>query len=206
MIRAAASSLVLALLLVSRPAPAAVERLEISERVPLAAGTAFGPAGAYEKIRGKAWIALDPDKAANARIVDLKLAPRDAHGRVLFSTDFLLLRPVDPAKRNGTLLYDVNNRGNIAILGQVQGKIPPLNDPTTREDMGNAFLLKHGFTLLWSAWTWDVEPPSRRMLLGFSPGAAGSKCHCALGIVRRGPCGRSRIVSSAEGSSGVAIE
>jgi hypothetical protein len=147
------------LALVAPAANAAVDHVEITERVPLAGGVRFGTAGAYEKIRGKAWIALDPDLSANAAIVDLKLAPRDAKGRVLFSTDFLMLRPVDPAKRNGSLLYDVNNRGNIAILGQVQGKIPPRNDPTTLADMGNGFLLKRGFTLLWSAWTWDVEPP-----------------------------------------------
>jgi hypothetical protein len=147
-----------AFLLMAPAARAAVDHIEITERTPLAGGANFGTAGAYEKIRGKAWIALDPNVNANAKIVDLKLAPRDAKGRVLFVTDFLMLRPADSKKRNGSLLYDVNNRGNIAILGQVQGKIPPKNDPTTLADMGNGFLLKHGFTLLWSAWTWDVEP------------------------------------------------
>lgn len=140
------------------PAAAVVERIEITERTALADGAVFGRAGAYEKIRGKAWIALDPALKANAGIVDLKLAPRDAKGRVLFGTDFLLVRPTDPGKRNGALLYDVNNRGGIAILGQANGRSPAHNDPTTLADTGNGFLFKRGFTLLWSAWTWDVQP------------------------------------------------
>jgi hypothetical protein len=43
------------------PAQAAVERVEVLERIPFAAGTAFGDAGAYEKIRGIAHFALDPE-------------------------------------------------------------------------------------------------------------------------------------------------
>jgi hypothetical protein len=61
--------------------------------VPFAPGVTFGEAGAYEKIRGIAYYALDPKAAANASIVDLKKAPRDKKGRVLFSSEFVLLRP-----------------------------------------------------------------------------------------------------------------
>jgi hypothetical protein len=147
-----------ATLVAATPAKAAVERLEITERTVLADGATFGSVGAYEKIRGKAWVALDPGAPANAGIVDLKLASRDARGRVVFATDFLLLRPKNAAKRNGTLFYDVNNRGNIAVLGQANGRVPAHNDPTTLADTGNGFFFKRGFTLLWSAWTWDVQP------------------------------------------------
>ena len=150
--------LLLLLALFAAPAAAVVERIEITERTALAEGHAFGDAGTYEKIRGIAHIALDPNLPANAGIVDLKLAPRDAKGRVLVSTDFLLLRPLDPAKRNGALFYDVNNRGSIAVLGQANGRIPAHNDPTTLADTGNQFFFKRGFTMLWSAWTWDVQP------------------------------------------------
>ncbi|TWB35146.1 alpha/beta hydrolase domain-containing protein [Nitrospirillum pindoramense] len=140
------------------PAQAAVERVEITERTALADGTAFGAVGPYEKIRGTAWIALDPALPANARITDLALAPKDDHGRVVFATDFMMLRPVNAGGRNGALFYDVNNRGGIAALGQVNGANPPHNDPTTLADTGNGFFFKRGFTLLWSAWTWDVQP------------------------------------------------
>ncbi|WP_343729561.1 alpha/beta hydrolase domain-containing protein [Duganella sp.] len=137
-------------------AHAAVERIQVVERVPFAPGVTFGEYGAYEKIRGIAYYALDPKAAANASIVDLKKAPRDKQGRVLFSSEFVLLRPT--AAQPTTLLYDVNNRGNIAILGQVNGRSPANNDPTTAADAGDGFLMRHGFSLLFSAWTWDVAP------------------------------------------------
>jgi len=154
---------------------AEVERLEITERVPFAPGATFGASGSYEKIRGRAWFALDPDAPANTRIVDLKLAPRDARGKVLFQSEFLLLRPADPARRNGTLLYEVNNRGGIGIFGQIGGRAPANNDPTTLEDAGNQFLFRQGLTLLWSAWTWDASPaqPGARAFVLQPPVARG---------------------------------
>lgn len=161
-------------------AHAAVERIEITERAPFAPGVAFGEYGAYEKIRGVAYYALDPKAAANASIVDLKRAPRDKKGRVLFSSEFVLLRPT--AAQPTTLLYDVNNRGNIAILGQVNGRSPAQNDPATVADAGDGFLMRHGFSLLFSAWTWDVAPtmpvagtPPSRPLVFAPPVAKGVK-------------------------------
>ena len=48
----------------SLPADARVERIEILSRQAFAAGTEFGHAGSYEKLRGRAFFALDPDAAA----------------------------------------------------------------------------------------------------------------------------------------------
>src|SRR5580693_4258757 len=132
-------------------ARAEVTGIEVLERSPFASGVTFVNAGAYEKIRGVAKFSLDPNAAANQRIVDLKLAPRDASGRVTFERSFILLRPVKA--RSTTLVYDVNNRGGIAILGQMDGASPANNDPTTLADAGDGFLMRHGFTLLFSAWT-----------------------------------------------------
>jgi hypothetical protein len=137
---------------------AEVTAIRVLERTPFAAGISFGDAGPYEKIRGVATFALDPEAAANRRIVDLARAPRDAQGRVTFESAFILLRPV--AARRWTLLYDVNNRGSIAMLGQVNGASPANNDPTTAADAGDGFLMRRGFGLLFSAWTWDVAPPA----------------------------------------------
>ena len=139
-------------------ARAEVTGVDVLERSAFAAGVNFGHAGAYEKIRGVAKFSLDPNAPANQRIVDLKLAPRDAGGRVTFQSSFILLRPVKA--RNSTLVYDVNNRGGIGILGQMDGAIPANNDPTTVADAGDGFLMRQGFTLLFSAWTWDVAPPA----------------------------------------------
>jgi len=147
-------------------AAAAVERIEILDRQPVAAGAALGPAGGYEKIRGRAFFALDPDAPANAAITDLRLAPRDALGLVHFHSDFLMLRPADAARRNGTLVYEVNNRGRLAILPQLD-EAPATNDPADAADFGNGFLLQQGFTLLWSAWVFDVaaDPGEKRLVL-----------------------------------------
>ena len=90
-------------------------------------------------------------RAANGPIADLKLARRNDRGLVEFSAEFLVLRPADVTRRNGTLLYEVNNRGNIAIFRQLN-EAPSNNDPATTADAGNWFLLRHGFTLMWSAW------------------------------------------------------
>lgn len=168
-----AFALVLALIAGGESARAAVEKVVVLERNPFAEGMVFGDTGAYEKIRGIATFSLDPDAPANAGIVDLKLAPRNDKGRVTFHSEFLLLRPVKAPP--GTLIYDVNNRGGIAILGQVNGKSPANNDPTTVADAGDGFLMRHGFTLLFSAWTWDVAPqaPGAKPLIFVPPIASG---------------------------------
>jgi len=168
-------SILAAAALCGPPAQAAVERIEVLERVPFAPGVSFGEAGAYEKVRGIAHFALDPKAAANGAIVDLKLAPHDARGRVLFSSEFVLLRPASGL--SSSLIYDVNNRGGIAMLGQVNGRSPANNDPTTAADAGDGFLMRQGFTLLFSAWTWDVAPqaPGARPLVFKPPVAQGVK-------------------------------
>ena len=148
------------------PAFAKVERVEILSREPFANGSA---AGAYEKLRGRAFFALDPEAAANLGVADLKLAPRRADGRVVFTADFLVLRPADAARGNGALLYEVNNRGRIAMLRQLD-EAPFTTDPATAADAGNGFLFRAGFTMLWSAWATDVaSTPGDKLLLLQSP-------------------------------------
>ena len=156
----------LSLTVLSSPAAARVERIEILSRQDFASGIEFGDAGAYEKLRGRAFFALDPNAAANAPVTDLKLAPRDARGLVEFSAEFLVLRPKVAARGNGTLLYEVNNRGNIAILRQLH-EASFSNDPATVADAGNGFLFRRGVTLAWSAWATDVatRPGDSRLVL-----------------------------------------
>ena len=152
---------------------AAVENIEIIERVPFAPGVSFGEYGSYEKIRAIAHFTLDPKTVANKVIVDLDRAPRDKQGLVSFFSEFVLLRPA--SGQSTSLIYDVNNRGGIAMLGQVNGRSPVNNDPTTAADAGDGFLMRHGFSLLFSAWTWDVAPqaPGARPLVFKPPIAAG---------------------------------
>ena len=68
----------------------AVEGLSIERRAPYLDGREFGETGAYERIDGLLTFAVDPDHPANDAIVDLRLAPRDADGKVRFQSDFCL--------------------------------------------------------------------------------------------------------------------
>ena len=95
-----------------RPASAAVTKIEITRRWPYADGQAIGDRGPYERLLGRVHFSVDPAAEANAQVVDLELAPRNAQGRVEFAADLEILAPTDLAKANGTLFYDVNNRGN----------------------------------------------------------------------------------------------
>lgn len=159
---------------------ARVARIEILERAPVAAGHAFGSVGPYEKIRGRLHYAVHPAHPRNAAVVDLALAldgqlrsdlsriedgrmldilggdPRNPAGEVQFAGDFLLLKPVDLSRGNHRLLYDVNNRGNPLMLG-FHNNAPAASDPSTLEDAGNGWLMREGYSLLWSGWNWDVE-------------------------------------------------
>ncbi|HLB79363.1 MAG TPA: alpha/beta hydrolase domain-containing protein [Dongiaceae bacterium] len=160
--------------LLAAPAQAEVVRVEVTERAPFAGGRSFGAVGAYERIRGRLHYAVDPDDPANARIVDLRLAPRGGprprtksggepeDGRVGFAGDFLLLRPLDLARGNHRLLYDVNNRGDLIALN-IFNFAPWNNDPTGAADAGDGFLMEQGYSLLWSAWNWDVLPGNGRL-------------------------------------------
>ena len=120
-----------------------VSRIVIDERILLADGYKFGDVGPYEKLRGKIYYEMDPASQANARIVDLQLAPRNKHGMVECYGDFILLKPVDMDMANGRLLYDVNNRGNLYMLRHMNGS-PGSNNPQSLEHCGNGFLMREG--------------------------------------------------------------
>jgi hypothetical protein len=97
-------------------AHAGVTRIEVVSGGPFAEGKAFGDVGAYTRITGRFYGELDPAIPANKGIVDLTRAPRNARGRVEYSADFDILQPADKAKGNGTLLYDVSNRGAKRVM------------------------------------------------------------------------------------------
>ena len=141
---------------------ARVVKLALEKRSVVLGGKAFGLAGPYEKLSGKVHFALAPGDAANRAVVDLALAPRNAAGEVEFTADFLLLKPVDVARGNGRLLYEVGNRGGKAMLRVFQ-KGTTAADPTNEADFGDGALLREGFALLWMGWQWDVPEGRMRM-------------------------------------------
>ena len=154
--------LVFLLTLATSVAESRVVRLNIETRETVLDGKAFGLAGAYEKLSGTVELALDPDLAANALIVDLELAPRNDNGEVELSSDFFLLKPVDPKRGNGVLFYEAGNRGTKRILAMFQKGTRNLN-PTLAEDFGNGALMSQGFSFLWMGWQWDVPDGRMRM-------------------------------------------
>jgi hypothetical protein len=129
-------------------------------------GVSFASAGPYEKITGRVFAEADPGHRLNASIVNLDRAPRNAAGRVEYWFDFCLLRPADLRKGNRRLFYDVINRGGkIALIDF--NSAPRANNPATAADAGNGYLMRQGYSILWSAWQGDVLAGEERMLAGF---------------------------------------
>lgn len=153
----ALSSVVLA-----RAAEARITKIQVTQSSAFE-GKAFGvngSVGAYEKLRGTAWGEVDPADPRNAVIVDLALAPRTA-GKVTYSMDIYLLRPIDPAKGNHRLFMEVNNRGN-KLFGPLNGSGGG-NDPTTAADAGDAFLMNQGYALAWNGWDISAAAGNNRL-------------------------------------------
>jgi hypothetical protein len=137
------------------PVSAEVVRIEVTSRADLVGGQPFGAAGPYEKIAGKVFFAIDPALPANRIVTDIDKAPRNAGGKVEFSSDFFIIKPKDIARGNHAVLYEVSNRGGkgmVSFFNHATGSA----DPITPADMGDGFLMKQGFTLLWVGWQFDV--------------------------------------------------
>ena len=158
---------VLLLLVAStRPLRAEVVRIQVDRREPFAGGASFGEAGSYELIAGRVFFAVDPLALANQRIVDLRLAPRDARGRVLFSSDFVVLRPLDPAKARPSVLLEIINRGNTEENGPFF--YTPGPDDFTLPTLDHVkfddpFPFDQGFTFAYLGW--ETNPASGTMHL-----------------------------------------
>jgi len=146
-----------------------VRRIEITgHETPVFGGAEFGVVGAYERLHGITFCELDPKHPLNAGILYLDQAPRNARGFVEYSSEFRILKPLDLACSNGFLLYDVPNRGNQPIMPRLNGA-PEGGHPQTA---GNGFLMRRGFTLVWSGWQGDVPPGNDRLVARF-PTIAG---------------------------------
>lgn len=130
--------------------------IDIDAVDPLADGAPFGQAGPYERVTGTAHGEVDPDHPANRGIALLAQAPRNPRGRVEYSTGIYLLRPADPARGSGRLLYEVNNRGRKMLFSTLADAPAGVNDPRTLADLGNAFPLTLGHVLVWSGWDPDA--------------------------------------------------
>ena len=173
--------LVMALAFGAVSAEARVVRLSIERREPVLGGRPFGLAGAYERLIGTVEFALDPSHPRNQAVVDLALAARDARGEVVFSADFDLIKPVDYARGNGRVYYEVPNRGGKGILRRLQFARGSL-DPREDTDFGDGWLMRQGYTLAWMGWQWDV--PEQPGLLRLRAPIASDGPRPISGLVR----------------------
>lgn len=154
-----------------------IERVE-----PLAGGASFGPAGAYERVIAKARGEVDPKHPGNKGIALIDMAPLNANGRVEYATDVFILRPKDPAKGNGRILYEVNNRGRKMLFGNIADGPQGVNDPKTMADVGNGFPMRHGYTVVWSGW--DPDAPRANMGLALTAPVATHKSEPITAMIR----------------------
>jgi hypothetical protein len=142
---------------VPRLAEARVARFVVEQRVSFDSGRAWGTAGAYERLKGTAYLEVDPRDPLNAIIVNLDKAPRNARGMVEFSSPFLILKPVDMARGNHKFWYGINNRGNCIEVGF--RAFPGLSsgcNPLTAADVGESnILLLQGYATVDAGWHGD---------------------------------------------------
>jgi hypothetical protein len=100
------------------PAEARVTKIIIDKKVsPAFDGASFGSAGQYETLAGRAFGELDPNDPLNAIITDIKLAARNANGKVEYIATFFLVKPIDLSKSSHLLWEEVPNRGGRITLG-----------------------------------------------------------------------------------------
>jgi Alpha/beta hydrolase domain len=147
------AGLLVALLIVitSATTSARVARVQITSRQDVLADKSFGNAGPYERILGTVYFSLPVNNLHNAAIVDLRNAVNLHNGEVEFSADFIAIRPKDLQRGNGSLLLENPNRGHSRIISLVDG-----GDWNIEHDAGDAWLLRHGFTIVSLGWQWDA--------------------------------------------------
>lgn len=166
---------VVAISLVVMPSIAAARVVEFkvtNVETPAFEGRTFGAVGAYQKLTARVKLAVDPALRQNSGIVDIALAPRNAQGLVEFESEVSILKPVDMAKANGRLFYDVLNRGSRPATAMMND-LPDRVDPKTAAHGGNGFLMNRGYVVMWS--TWQADVPTQGDLLSYfkAPTIAG---------------------------------
>jgi hypothetical protein len=144
-------TLLLNSVLITSAATAKVVRVEVISREVISGFPELMGTGTYEVIKGIIFLEVDPENPANHLIVDLKLAPKNSHGCVEFSTEFELHKPVNVDRGNHRLLYFVNNRGN--KMGEWH-----FNYRTDEN-----WLWANGWSYLWCGWNCDVIESDRTL-------------------------------------------
>jgi hypothetical protein len=185
---------------------AEVARVEIATITPWLGGRSLGKGGSFEKLQGRVYFEMDPESSTGQRVTDIALAPRNARGRVEFSTDFVLVRPRDRARARHSVLLEIPNRGltqsNGSFFSTAHGATFDLMNLAVTT-LSDAFLFDQGFTVAWLGWQFDlprgairmeapvanVNGPVRHSIIATSAGShlvrlGGSNSYCAADAVQ----------------------
>ena len=164
-------------------AQAEVVRLEVEDTTPAFEGRTFGDVGAYELVKARAYGEIEPKDPRNAVVADIGLATKNDRGKVEYSTEVQILRPVDRSRGNHRLFYEVLNRGNKLSIRDFNDA-PSGNKVSTKEAAGNGFLFEHGYTIVWAGWQSgkNVAQGNGRMMANI-PEAYGSNRESITGRV-----------------------
>jgi len=145
-------------------ADARITHLEITKTEPALGGQSFGDVGPYEHLTGRVTGELDPADPANSGIQDINLAPRNARGMVEYVTNIELLKPVDMARGNRILFFEINNRGNKLAPGSFNNAVAGgVADRNALSSPGDGWLMRQGYTMVWFGWEMDVRPGMSRI-------------------------------------------
>ena len=160
-VRGIALAIVVATAVAASVAEAHITRIVIDPALsesPTFEGRVFGPdgrVGPYEKLRGKAYGELDPNDPRNALITDLKLAPRNARGKVEYSMDIFILKPMDLKKGNHKVFLDFNNRGEMRVAALNDTALS--NNPTKAAEAGTGFIMNLGYSVVGNGWDFGAS-------------------------------------------------
>lgn len=143
-------------------AQAHIVRVVITQHQAAFGGATFGHTGSYELLVGTAYGELDPNDPHDAVIQDIGLAPRDAHGRVEYSMDVVILKPVDLSRGNHAILYEVPNRGHFGLQRTFN---MGASAASPARNAGDGYLEQLGFTLVWGGWQADLPASSPALRL-----------------------------------------
>jgi hypothetical protein len=96
-----------------------VKRIVVDRKVsPAFDGRSFGTVGQYETLAGRAFGELDPNLPQNRVITDIRLARKNAAGKVEYVATFFIVKPIDMSKSSHLMWHDVPNRGGRLTIAE----------------------------------------------------------------------------------------
>jgi Alpha/beta hydrolase domain len=169
-------------------ASAEVVSVEIKVQRPWISGRAF-KAGEYELLSGIVHYEVDPFAKSSQDITDIRLAPRNARGRVEFKGPFMVLRPLDPRRSNGGTIFEVANRGSTQMQGVlIEADTLALLANETRE-VSRPALFDMGYTVAWAGWQGNLKADEFGLDVPTAPVSGPVRGTTFLGYTSNGPDG-----------------